>query len=157
MKLSKELWFITKFFDKWIVATPYTLAWIQYFKLCGTIYSSKLFKQEHTWNLIKNIYQSLNTIDDKLETTLATIYSVNTWSKIDLEDINTFDAVWSIAWIKDTNFWISVKQLSDFIKLIWIENQYTLKYNEWLLAFVDKDNIPFIITGLYAMQAALAI
>ena len=156
MKLWKELAFLCKFIDKWIIATPLNIWDTKFFKVWGSIYSNALFKNENTWNLIDNTYKQLKEPDTKQDATIELIRSITDWETIELEDINTYDAVGSIAGIKDSWFWISVKLLQDFTKLIWVGNPFSLKYKEWYLAFVcNKTWTPFIITWLYSMQKEL--
>ena len=156
MKLWKELAFLCRFIDKWIIATPLNIWDTKFFKVWGSIYSNVLFTNENTWNLIDNTYKQLKEPDTKQDVTLDLIRSTVDWETIELEDINTYDAVWSIAWIKDSWFWISVKALQDFTKLIWVGNLFSLRHKEWYLAFIcNKTWTPFIITWLYSMQKEL--
>ena len=80
----KELAFLCKFIDKWIIATPLNIWDTKFFKVWGSIYSNALFKNENTWNLIDNTYKQLKEPYTKQDATIEIIRSITDWETIEL-------------------------------------------------------------------------
>ena len=157
MKLTKELAIVAKHIEKWFIPTTLTVGNVKYFSIFNTIYSDRLFIQDYTWDLLEKAFTHVEVKLWTLGKISLLINSIETWKQIYLEDINTFDAVGSIAGIKDTDYWIWIKDLYDTIKLIQ-DKPYTIRVSEeWMIAFLDKEEVPLVIAWLYKMQTSLNI
>lgn len=155
MKLTKELAIVAKHIEKWFIPTPVKVWKIRFFSIFNTVYSDRLFIQDYTWDLLEKAFTHVDVKPGTIDKISALINSIVGWKQIYLEDINTFDAVWSIAGIKDTNYWIGIKELFDTIKLVQ-DKPYTIRVSEeWMIAFLDKEEVPLIIAWLYKMQTSL--
>lgn len=155
MKLTKELAIVAKHIEKWFIPTPVKVGNVKFFSIFNTVYSDRLFIQDYTWDLLEKAFTNVDVKPGTLDKLTFLIDSIDTWKQIYLEDINTFDAVGSIAGIKDTNYWIWIKDLYDTIKLIQ-DKPYTIRVSEeWMIAFLDKDEVPLVIAWLYKMQTSL--
>lgn len=155
MKLTKELAIVAKHIEKWFIPTPVKVGNVKFFSIFNTVYSDRLFIQDYTWDLLEKAFTNVDVKPGTLDKLTFLIDSIDTWKQIYLEDINTFDAVGSIAGIKDTNYWIWIKDLYDTIKLIQ-DKPYTIRVSsEWMIAFLDKEEVPLVIAWLYKMQTSL--
>ena len=155
MKLTKELAIVSKHIEKWFIPTPLKVWAVRYFSIFNTVYSDRLFIQDYTWDLLEKAFTHVDVKPGTLDKLTFLIDSIEDWKQIYLEDINTFDAVGSIAGIKDTNYWIGIKYLYDIIKLVQ-DKTYTIRVSsEWMIAFLDKEEVPLVIAWLYKMQTSL--
>lgn len=155
MKLTKELAIVAKHIEKWFIPTPVKVGNVKFFSIFNTVYSDRLFVQDYTWDLLEKAFTHVDVKPWTLEKISFLINSIETWKQIYLEDINTFDAVGSIAGIKDTDYWIWIKDLYDTIKLVQ-DKPYTIRVSdEWMIAFLDKEEVPLVIAWLYKMQTSL--
>lgn len=158
MKLWQELAFIAKRIEKWILPTPMRIGDKRYFLTGGRIYSDLIFENDLTWTVLDKAYSNLDK-EDKTEVTINLIETVSSWKEIGLEDINTYDAIWNVAWIQDTIHWIDISLLSDIKALIAKSWYYDLNYRystDWLLAVLHRDSWDlFIITWLQTIQKSL--
>lgn len=155
MKLTKELAIVAKHIEKWFIPTPVKVGAVRFFSIFNTVYSDRLFIQDYTWDLLEKAFTHVDVKPGTLEKISFLINSIEDWNQIYLEDINTFDAVGSIAGIKDTNYWIGIKELFDIIKLVQ-DKPYTIRVSdEWQIAFLDKEEVPLVIAWLYKMQTSL--
>ena len=155
MKLTKELAIVAKHIEKWFIPTPVKVGNVKYFSIFNTVYSDRLFIQDYTWDLLEKAFTNVDVKPWTIDKISALINSIVGWKQIYLEDINTFDAVGSIAGIKDTNYWILISELFNYIKLVQ-DNPYTIRVSEeWMIAFLDKEEVPLVIAWLYKMQTSL--
>ena len=155
MKLTKELAIVAKHIEKWFIPTPVNVYTVRYFSIFNTVYSDRLFTQDYTWDLLEKAFTYVEVKPWTLERITSLIKSVSDWGHIYLEDINTFDAVGNIAGINNTNYWIGIKELFDIIKLL-KDKPYSIRVSsDWMIAFLDEDEVPLVIAWLYKMQQSL--
>lgn len=157
MKLTKELAIVAKHIEKWFIPTPIKVGNVRYFSIFNTVYSDRLFIQEYTWDLLEKAFTYVEVKAWTLERITSLINSVSDWEHIYLEDINTFDAVGNVAGINNTDYWIGIKELFDTIKLV-KDKPYSIRVSsDWMIAFLDEDEVPLVIAWLYKMQTSLNI
>lgn len=169
MKLTNQFALIAKAIQTQSYVVPLICNWTHLAILGQTVYSDLLLISELSHNIVREYY---NVLEDKykpkpedVEALKLSIYDLITysdetrendslWKEIFLEDINTYDATWWVAWIKDSNYWIDTKTLNATIKLLANKSYKLFLYNN-RLAFTNITNVPFIIVPLLAMQQSL--
>lgn len=169
MKLTNQFTLIAKAIQNQSYVVPLICNWTHLVVLGQTVYSDLLFISELSHTIVREYYTWL---EDKykpkpedLEALKSSIYDLITysdesrevnssWEEIFIEDINTYDATWWIAWIKNSNYWIDVPTLNSTMKLL-NNKSYRIFLNNNRLAFTNITNVPFIIVPLYSMQQSL--
>lgn len=158
MKLWAELAFFAKRLEKGILSTPFTIWKDKYVLSVGRIYSDLIFENDLTWVVLEQAYKNA-VCKDNVELTKSVVEQVNTWTKIGLEDINTFDAIWNVAWIEWSNYWIDIKifiELQWMITKSWYFDVEMRISEEWMLAFIHSESQKlFLITSLQTIQRSL--
>lgn len=151
----KELAFIAKLIDKKEDYLPFEKDNIRYIRVWNTMYSELIFSSPYFWDIANDWYNSFKKKEEL--SPIQLIESITNWNEIFLEDINTFDAIWNIAWIEWYNYWISINQLKEYTSLV-EEYKYTIRISDsWLMAFINEDWIPFVMFGLFKTQTSLPI
>ena len=168
MKLTNQFTLIAKAIQNQNYVVPLICNWTHLAILWQTVYSDLLLISELSHNIIREYY---NVLEDKqkpkqedveaLKLSILDLItydddeqSTSVWKEIFLEDINTYDATWWVAWIKESNYWIDTKTLDATIKLLANKSYKIFLYNN-RLAFTNITNVPFIIVPLLAMQQSL--
>lgn len=164
MKLTQELWFFAKRIDKGILSTPFKIWDTNYVRSNGTIYSDLIFTNHLTWKLLEESY-SVAKWEDDLSKLQSLVNEVISWREIDLEDINTYDALWNVAGIDWTDHWIDIWTLANYRKMCSANNilDFRLRINNnWLIAFTTKNKVNdewyekvLIIAWLLVIQRSL--
>ena len=153
MKLQQELSLLSKYLSKGIVPTPFSIFDTKYIRIGQTVYSNKLIESDLSFALAEAAYDKIEVKQDTTEL-VKLIKSVIDWRIIDLEDINTYDALGWIAWIEWTNYWIDTSDLNKIIKMIWI-NPYQIKVSDqWIIAFTNLNDI-YMLFALTPIQRSL--
>ena len=153
MKLQQELSLLSKYLSIGIIPTPLSIWEDKYIRIGWTVYSNKLIESDLSFALVEAAYNKIEVKQDTTEL-VKLIKSVIDWRIIDLEDINTYDALGWIAWIEWTDYWINTSDLTKIIKMIWI-NPYQIKVNnQWIIAFTNLDKI-YILFTLTPIQRSL--
>ena len=164
MKLTQELTFFAKRLEKWILSTPLKIGKTNYVRSNGKIFSDLIFQNKLTWDLINQSYLDSKWDDDTTDL-INLIEWVTEWKEISLEDINTYDAIWNVAWIDWQDYWIDIKYFQELKKMMaasWHLDFRLRTNNNWLLAFTSRNNTSdeefeeiLIITWLQAIQKSL--
>lgn len=160
MKITKELAFISKFLDKGILPTPFSIGEDKkYFQVSGIIYSNLVFEKDLTWLVLDKAYSVYDNKWEDLKSKIDTVIDTQLWNKISIEDINTFDLVGNVAWIEWTDHGIDITEYHNTVKLINSSQKFgiVLKYHHTgLIAFCQEwTEDVFVILKLQAIQKTL--